>query len=154
MMRFLRGLHGITPQRRRLLIEAAFSLLAARSALRHVPFQTLASWFTRSVTAPEAADPVRALLCDDVRWAITQAARCLPGKTVCFPRALVAQTLLRRRGVETDLYYGASFLPGEGLKTHVWLQNGDRGIVGHQEAGEFHVLACYLSRRGRAASVS
>ena len=153
-MRLLRGLYGVTPRRRRLLIEAAISLLAARSALRHVPFQSLASWFTRSVTAPEVTDPARALLCEDVRWAITQAARCLPGKTVCFPRALVAQSLLRRRGVDTDLYYGASFLPGEGLKTHVWLQNGDRGIVGHQEADDFHVLACYSSRRSRAASVS
>ena len=134
-----------------MLIEAIFSLLAARPALRRVPFEALAAGLGRPVVGPEVTGPARARLCADARWAVLRACRGLPGKTVCFPKAIAAQTLLRRRRVGTELYYGAAILPDKGLTTHVWLQNGVEGIVGHRAAGQYHVLACYSSSSRGAA---
>jgi len=145
-VQLLSDLRYATPQRRRLLLEALFSLAAIRPTLRCIPFQTLAARMGRPVRGPEPPGAAREQLCRDTRWAILRAARSLPGKTVCFPRALVAQSLLRRRGIGTELYYGAAILPAKGLTTHVWLQNGHQEIVGCRAAGQYHVLACYSSR--------
>jgi len=85
----------------------------------------------------------RAMLKKDVRWAIYTASHRLSENIVCFPRALAAQAMLRRRGVATTLYYGASRTPGKGLNAHVWLQDGDEGVVGIRAAPGYAVLARY-----------
>lgn len=63
---------------------------------------------------------------------------------VCFPRTFAAQAMLRRRGVTTTLYYGATTRADAGkLLTHVWLQDGEKGIVDHENCSQFQVLARY-----------
>jgi len=47
-----------------------------------------------------------------VRWAIWTATRHQRERVVCFPRAIAAQAMLRRRGVSTTLYYGAASQEG------------------------------------------
>jgi hypothetical protein len=129
--------------RRWLLIEAALWLLAARLALRVLPFRWLAKFFERPPKAPEVVGAERERLREEVRWAIHRATRQLPGKTVCFPRAITAQVMLRRRGMGTTLYYGAAKVPGQGLMTHVWVQDGNEGVIGHLMARGYHTLARY-----------
>jgi hypothetical protein len=65
----------------------------------------------------------------------------LPGKTVCFPRGIAAFMMCRARGIDPVLYYGAAVVPGEGVKTHVWLYDGDYGITGHNLADDYCVVA-------------
>jgi len=151
----LREIKHATPLRRRLLMEALAALPAIRLALRYITFQALIAKSSRPVSQPEIVGADREQLCADVRWAVIKACRYLPGKTVCFPRAIAAQAMLHRRRVGTELYYGAALRPELGLKTHVWLQNGEMGIVGHRSAGQYRVMACYSSRqRGLPGSES
>lgn len=137
------------PARRRwLLLEATAELLAARLLLKFVPFRRLTGLFERQVHGPELANPARDELKRDVRWAIVSAARRSPERAVCFPRAMAAQAMLRRRGVSTTLYYGASRQPELGLIAHVWLQDGDQGVLGSRAARGHAVLARYPDPSG------
>jgi len=140
-MRLLRKLLSIPKARRRLLFEAAWSLLLARIMLRCLPFHRLAGYCSRRPTQTEVAGPLRGSLCLDVGSAVERMAALLPGRTVCFPQAIAAQALLRRRGVSTTLYYGAR--EDRSLTAHVWIQDGDVGVIGMPREGEYSVLAKY-----------
>ena len=129
--------------RRRMLLEAATLLLLARLALRILPFRRLRWFFDRAPHGPQLQGDQRQQVRREVAWAIDRAAAHLPGQTVCFPRGIAAQLMLVRRRVGVTLYYGAATLPGRGLSSHVWVQDGDIGVVGHQEAAQFKVLARY-----------
>jgi len=124
-----------------LLAEALFFVVLARILLWQVPFRRLTGLFAspcrhRTVTGAE-----RERWRKQIGWAIGRAADHLPGQTVCFPRGIAAQMMCRRRGIDTTLYYGATTLPDKGLMAHVWVQDGEAGVIGHQEAGQYQILA-------------
>lgn len=128
---------------RRLAAEAALLLAGARLAIAIVPFARLSRLFMRPASGPELEGAERAAARAAVRRALHRGARRLPGQTVCFPRAVAAQAMLRRRGVSTVLYCGAARAPETGLAAHVWLADGDEGIVGQRAAAGRAVLARY-----------
>lgn len=134
-------------RRRALWLEAALWLVAAKIALRWVPFHRLARFFERPARGSELSGPTRRQTISEVRHAIAQAARRLPGDYVCFPRGIAAQAMLRRRGVSTTLIYGAATLPEKGLTGHVWVMDGNRGVIGAESAGDYRVLARYESHK-------
>lgn len=131
-------------------LEAALWLVAAKIALRIVPFARLARWFDHPTRGPEREGHARAQTIVAVRHAVFRSARRLPGRYVCFPRGIAAQAMLRRRGVSTTLLYGAATLPGQGLTGHVWVMDGDAGVIGHCEADEYLVLARYETRAAQS----
>ena len=136
-----------TLKRRALQVEAALLLVAAKLTLRVVPFARLARTFERAARGPELTGPERQRLIRDVQHAIVASAHRLPGKYVCFPRGIAAQTMLRRRGVSTTLIYGAATLPGQSLTGHVWVMDGENGVIGHRKAEGYRVLARYEKPR-------
>ena len=127
-----------------LALEAACCLACARAALVAFAFRHIAAYCTRELRrqAPDGAGRDRAIRA--VRWAVAAAAARLPGRTVCFPRALAAQAMLRRRGVATTMIYGARSRRDQ-LAAHVWLTAGSEGVVGHEVAAEYAPLAIYES---------
>ncbi len=155
------------PLVRRYLIETMLYLFLARLALRVIPFRWLTLYFERPAEPPEAtyarreqiwkssspkrytphkdkiAGDERKRLREGMQWLINEAAWFLPGETSCFARAIAAQSILRRLGVGTTLFYGVVMLPGSGLTAHVWLQDGAAGIIGHDTAQYYHILARY-----------
>jgi hypothetical protein len=132
-----------TPPRRGLLLEAALSLILARLALRILPFRHLKPFFNRPVKGPQMNGRQRERLRKEVAWAIDRTAKILPGETVCFPRGIAAQAMLRRRGVGVSLYYGVTIPSDRGPIAHVWVQDGMQGVVGHCDTAIYHVLARY-----------
>ena len=153
-------------RRRQYLLEAMLYLLAARLALWMIPFRRLTWFFERpprrsqdtfaerqrigaSAQIPFTAGKDEITGTERERFRrraqrlIDAAAWFLPGETVCFPRAIAAQAILRRLGIGTALYYGAATLPERGLTAHVWLQDGNEVIVGHHDGQDYHILARY-----------
>ena len=128
--------------------EAAVYLIAARLVLTASPFQRIVRSATRAVrrTALTGGDRSRAI--SDVRWGIAAAGARLAGATVCYPRALAAQAMLRRRGVASTLTYGAR-TRGEGLDAHVWVTAGADAVVGYETADQYAVVAVYGNGNGR-----
>ena len=146
-IRLLGVIRHAPPAERWHLVEAICYLLAARLALFFLPFDRLMPWCSRGISAPEITGSRRLEFCAEVRGAIHQVAPHLPGRTVCFPRAIAAQMMLRRRRVGTVLCYGAAVLPERGLIAHVWLQDGEEGVIGHRNAASYQVLARYSTSR-------
>ena len=143
----LTRLRRLPPWARHYLREAIVYLIAARIALRVFPFRSL-TWFCEwKDSKPELRGAERARRRKGVRWGIQEAARFLPGQSACFARALAAQALLRRYGVSTTLYYGAASRSEQGLMAHVWLLDGSEGIVGHEAAQDYHILASFPEAR-------
>jgi len=128
-----------------ILVEAVVYLVFARLALDIFSFQRLTRLFRRPVKQPELVGSARIQARDEVRKAIVTIWRRMPKLTTCFQRAIAAQAMLRRRGVSTTLYFGALSLSKRGLATHVWLQDGDVGVMGDKiaQSGRYHILVQY-----------
>lgn len=133
------------------VFEAASYLTAASLAIRFVPFRRLIPLFTRALPCAEVTGAARAQAIADVRRAVLGAAARLPNRPVCFPRAIAAQAMLRRRGVVTTMCYGVNTSPDRGLNAHVWLNAGDEGVVGQEISAQFPVIATY-SNAGAAGA--
>jgi hypothetical protein len=131
------------PRGRQLLrVEACCYLIWARVVLWLLPFQSLTRFFNRPpAKRPPLTGTERLRLREDIRWAIEGVAERLPGKTACFPRAIAAQAMCRRRGVGAILCYGAAILPSAGFSAHVWVLDDTEGVIGHQIAPDFRILA-------------
>jgi hypothetical protein len=126
-----------------LVSEAILLLAVARLALKAVPVRVLDRYFSK---APNASPPPsdRPVI-GRVRWAVTAAARHAPIQFVCFPQAIACQSMLRRRGIPSTMYYGVAHSPEGVLEAHVWLMTGDRYIVGGETAAGFKVVKTFPS---------
>jgi hypothetical protein len=118
-------------------------LTLASLGIRFVPFCRLVPIFTRALPRPELTGPARHRAIADVRRAVLAAAARLPNRPDCFPQAVAAQAMLRRRGVSTTLCCGANTGSDHGLSAHVWLVADDDGVVGYGIASRFPLLAAY-----------
>lgn len=126
-------------------LEAAALLLVARLAVRIVPFRWLVPWFERRPRGRQVRGPARRQARREVRQAIARAGERLPGSTLCLPRAIAAQTMLRRRGLRTVLYCGA--VTGASTSTyHAWVKDGRAPVVGVQRGRQYLPLLSYPSR--------
>lgn len=124
---------------RRLFCEALAALCVVSAGIRCVPFRhliRLAAW-------PIGKGPARrdeAVLIRRVRWSILAASARLPWRAVCLHQSLVAQILLRRRGVSATLFYGARLKADRELEAHTWVRVGAVGVVGVENAGDFALI--------------
>ncbi|HEY2483291.1 MAG TPA: lasso peptide biosynthesis B2 protein [Caulobacteraceae bacterium] len=125
----------------------AFTLLALSSAaIRVLPFTPIGRLASMRLGRPRAKlDPG---VSARVAWAVRACGRRAPWRAVCFQQGLAAQIMLRRRGVDSTLYFGAAHEKTEGLTAHVWVKAGERDVVGCEEAAGFAVLATFPPRPG------
>lgn len=124
-----------------LLAEAGAAMLAASLAVRLVPFRTLAERLSRGPRARRQADA------ETIYWlrrAVLAWARRLPWRSLCFEQGLAACALLRRRGLQATLHYGAAAIDGE-LKAHVWVTSVDAEVVGCENRDNYGLLARFPS---------
>jgi len=128
-----------------LFLEALSWLVVARFLLRVMTFRKLAAlldWAFRGHFGSASTRERRT----NIRWAIRTAAGFLPGKTVCFPKGIAAHIMCRLRGIPTSMLYGAGIVEGGRLKAHVWIQDGTNGVVGHNLAEGYRVIAEFPAR--------
>ena len=126
-----------------LITEAMLYLLLARVALICFPFRFIAWYLNRSARGEDVQGDARKVLVRSIRRAIFRASHLLPVKMVCFPKAIAAYAMLRRRNVGTILYYGAVTTPDNGLMSHAWVQDGKDGVVGLRVSVSYKIIAKY-----------
>src|SRR5262245_14978261 len=138
-------------QDRQLLVEAIVWLAVARFALAILPFRHLGFLAARPIRRPRPPLRARSIRVRRTGWAIVKTARRVPWRARCFEQGLAAQLMLRRRGVPSVLYYGATQDDRSGLFTHVWVRDGDVDVIGGEIAYRFAILATFPSEmhRGR-----
>jgi hypothetical protein len=124
-------------KRRIYLREAAVMLVVARLAVRFVPLARLLAWVSRPPRR------IRRFAVDEsswVSWAVDTVAAKPWMQAPSLPRALAAQTMLRRRGIASRLCLGATRENGV-LAAHAWIEIGHGISVGGAEAARFTRLA-------------
>ncbi len=130
---------GLPFARRVLLLEAFASLAAARIALAVLPVRAVFRWLASPLRRATRRPTRRSLpdTAEQVRWAVLTAARYGPGTFVCFPQALAAHAMLRRRGIPSVMHYGVRRSLDQQLRAHTWLEVGDRMLLGGEGAPLF-----------------
>jgi hypothetical protein len=127
-------------ERQSLLIEATVELALASAAVALLPFRR--AIVRGSTPLGKAGD--RAGMVEILVWAIEAAARRLPWRTLCIEQGLAAQRMLRRRGIDARLHYGArNDHSASRLEAHVWVTVGDVPVIGGSEAARFAAIATY-----------
>jgi Transglutaminase-like superfamily len=130
-------------RRRKYLREAASCLLIARLAIRLLPPHLVLKWADRS---PRRICRFSGYEIGWVSWAVEAAGANKWIGAVCLPRALAAQTMLRRRGIASQLCLGVARVDGT-LHTHAWVEIGTSIIVGETERPRFTKLSEYGPRK-------
>jgi hypothetical protein len=129
----------MTPKtmRRRYLREAAVWVFVAQLVVRFVPPARIFAWAERPPrrVCRFAADEARW-----VSWAVERVARSAWVNSSCLPRALAAQAMLRRHGIQSRLCLGVAREQGA-ILAHAWVEIGQDRIVGGAGAGAFTRLA-------------
>jgi hypothetical protein len=118
--------------RRGLLLEAFATLLAARSSLVLLPVRWIFRWMEAPPRHPAVPDDPAVV--ESVRWAVLTVARYGPVSFVCFPQALAAHAMLRRRGIRSIMHYGVRRSADRRMRAHTWLEVDHRMLLGGESA--------------------
>ena len=136
---------GISRARRRLLWEALAALTIAKVAMATLPFRRIAAWLgTPGAESPATAAPEEIRTAEEVGWAVAVLARRVPWDGRCLAQALAATGMLRRRGLEGTVSFGARRGESAGFDAHAWLRLGScvvTGGPGHQGFKTFTTFA-------------
>lgn len=129
----------MTPKtiRRKYITEAAAVLALAALAVRFLPAAWVFAW---ARLPPRRIERFRRNEIEWVSWAIETAGASRWMKTLCLPRALAAQTMLRRRGIASRLCLGVA-RQNDVLIAHAWIEIGYEVIVGALRARRFTKIA-------------
>ncbi len=115
-----------------LLLEAFVFLFAARLSLALLPVRWIFRWLERPLRNPGATG--RPDVVERIRWAVLTAARYGPLSFVCFPQALAAHAMLRRRGIGSVMHYGVRRSADRQMRAHTWLEVDNRMLLGGESA--------------------
>ncbi|MBX2883993.1 MAG: lasso peptide biosynthesis B2 protein [Granulosicoccus sp.] len=127
-----------------LLLKVLVLLGATRLAINVLPFSRLERMLgkrmqesEREISTEEQAYARR------IRWAVGIISPYTPWKSNCFPQALTAKILLRRRGISSTLYMGAAFKEEGSLQGHAWLRCGPYYLTGGDSESRFGAIASF-----------
>jgi hypothetical protein len=130
----------LRPAQWRLILGAVFTLAFASATLRVVRFRRAIRFGSVSLGRNDRATYV----VRDCVWAVEAAARRLPWRCVCIQQGLAVQRMLRTRGFDARLHYGARHSDACGkLEAHVWVTVGGEAVTGGAEASGFAEVAAY-----------
>jgi len=131
-MTFLAKFLQLPPGDRKLLVRTVALLLVMWLGLALLPFRVvrrLALAGRRRASLP----PER------IAWAVATAARLVPGAT-CLPRALVAESLLRRMGYPVTFHIGVAKADDRTLDAHAWVECSGKVVIGGADLKRYAAL--------------
>jgi hypothetical protein len=140
----------LSAARKRLLGEAVVGLALARAAMGCVPFRRIAAWLgTSGAVGQSAATDEEMRVAGEIGWAVGVVARRVPWDGRCLAQALAATGMLRRRGLEGTVSFGAAregaseLELGAGFSAHAWLQVGECVVTGGPGRERFKTLTTF-----------
>jgi hypothetical protein len=140
----LRKFLGLSPPKRRLLIEAALLTGVARLAVMLLPFRWIAAWLGRQKEETAAGcDGENQQVLSRLRWAVAAASRHVPWQAKCLVQAMTARSMLKRRSITGTLYLGLAKDPQGKLQAHAWLRSGDTIVAGGVSMRTFTVVSTF-----------
>ena len=140
-MRALRRLAELDRSERALLARAVLWVLGARLGLTLVPYPRLQRLLEGASARHRLPVPVDM---ERVRWAITAAARRVPG-TRCLAWALAFRGLLGQAGISSELRIGVAKADGGGFKAHAWVDCEGRSFSWGDDVSGYAVLRSQIA---------
>jgi hypothetical protein len=129
----------LDPRCKRLLREAVTALGLASFAVAVLPFRRAIALGSVPLFQTRQADSI-----SELRWAVEATAARLPWRTMCIEQGIALQRLLRRRGIDGRLRYGARPVDDlTGVQAHVWITVGDEIVLGEEQAAGFAEVAVF-----------
>ena len=125
---------------RHLLARAVMWILAARLGLRVLPYRTASLLFER---ISKRATHGNACSAETVRWAMTAAARRLPG-TRCLAWALACHGLLSEAGLASAVRIGVAKAADGRLQAHAWVECCGKSLSWGDDESAYAPLASAL----------
>jgi hypothetical protein len=124
------------------LLEALAVCTAASIVLKVMPFSRVAPRLGRHMAETPAYQPgATSGHVPRVGWAVGAAARALPWKPLCFPQAITAKWMLKRRGIQSTLYLGTD--PKSNYDAHAWVRAGGVIVTGGPHQGRFAIVSSF-----------
>ena len=124
-----------------LLIRASAWLGVARLRLAFASFQQLSERLSND-SPDTCVDPDPEFL-RRVGFSVRAAANNVPWRSDCFPQAIAARMLLKRRGHASKIHLGVE-KSGEGsIAGHAWLTCGDEVVVGGEDLDRYTEMHCF-----------
>lgn len=123
-----------------LIAEALAALAVASVLIRLFSFNRIAALAAQS---PRRDAQIPVAKADSIGWAVAGWARRVPWHAMCFQQGLAAQLMLRRRGYQVALYYGARRDSNDQLVAHVWVRSGQIDVVGCEGSEAYGLLAVF-----------
>ena len=139
----------ISRARKKLLWEALAALAIARLAMASLPFRRIAAWLgTPGAESPSTATAEEMRTAQEIGWAVGVLARRVPWDGRCLAQALAATGMLRRRGLEGTVSFGARRGESAGFDAHAWLRLGPCMVTGGPGHERFQTFTTFA--RGRS----
>jgi hypothetical protein len=124
-----------------LLVRASAWLGVARFRLAFTSFRQLSERL--SDDAPDTQVGPDPEFLDRVGFAVRAAANNVPWRSDCFPQAIAARMLLKRRGHASKIHLGVE-KSGEGsIAGHAWLTCGEVVVTGGEELERYTEMYCF-----------
>jgi transglutaminase-like putative cysteine protease len=144
----LRRYVRISRARKKLLCEALAALAIARVAMASLPFRRIAAWLgTPGAESPATATAEEMQTAQEIGWAVGVLARRVPWDGRCLAQALAATAMLRRRGLEGTVSFGARRGESAGFDAHAWLRLGSCMVTGGPGHERFQTLTTFSRSR-------
>ncbi|MGC9293461.1 MAG: lasso peptide biosynthesis B2 protein [Acidobacteriaceae bacterium] len=144
LLRYARISHA----RKRLLREAMAALAIARMAMAFLRFRRIAAWLgTPGVEGPTTATAEEVYTAQEIGWAVGAVARRVPWNGSCLAQALAATGMLRRRGLEGTVSFGARPGGSAGFDAHAWLRLGPCMVTGGPDHQRFQAFTSFARKR-------
>lgn len=125
-----------------LIAEVILGLFAARMLIKLVPFrwwrQTLGTINEAEQHAQIDLSPKQLKMALDIGRMIKRLAAKQKFEAVCFPQAMTARWILKRRGIGSSIVLGSRQDAETGLAMHAWLKVGDHVVTGRDEYEDFN----------------
>jgi len=128
---------GRLPSEQKLLLLEAAKTLGLASLINSVlPFRNAIRFGAIEISTKSDTD------IGECVWAVEAASLRLPLRTKCIEKGIALQRMLRRRGVDARLRYGAR-IAGNEVEAHVWVTVGVFPVMGGAEASGFSEVASF-----------
>jgi hypothetical protein len=137
----------LPPSERRLLVEAAMWLIAARLAIIF-PFRWIALFLgSHMAESLDTDEPEHKEIRKQISWAVQSASRHLPLECTCMVQAIAGKAMLKRRGIQSTLYLGLAMDREKNLEAHAWLRSGEVIVIGAQGIDQFTVISTFAGNK-------
>lgn len=138
----------ISRARKMLLWEALAALAIAQLAMASLPFRRIAAWLgTPGAETPATATAEEMCAAQEIGWAVGALARRVPWDGRCLAQALAATGMLRRRGLEGTVSFGARRGESAGFDAHAWLRLGSCMVTGGPGHERFQTFTTFARKR-------